>query len=214
MKIEVSNVSRKLGNEEVLKNINLELESGKIYGFIGRNGSGKTMLFRTLCGFLKPDTGYVKVDGRDLYKNNEFPKDTAALLEKPNYISDLTGFENLKLLSKIKNIINDDQIMETLKLVNLENEADKKFKKYSLGMKQKLGIAGVLMEDPKIMILDEPFNGLDDESAEKIRKILLKEKEKGKLILIATHIKEDIEILGDVIYKMDKGVIKNKDEKR
>ena len=214
MKIEVSNVSRKLGNEEVLKNINLELESGKIYGFIGRNGSGKTMLFRTICGFLKPDTGYVKVDGRDLYKNNEFPKDTAALLEKPNYISDLTGFENLKLLSKIKNIINDDQIMETLKLVNLENEADKKFKKYSLGMKQKLGIAGVLMEDPKIMILDEPFNGLDDESAEKIRKILLKEKEKGKLILIATHIKEDIEILGDVIYKMDKGVIKNKDEKR
>lgn len=214
MKIEVSNVSRKLGNEEVLKNINLELEPGKIYGFIGRNGSGKTMLFRTICGFLKPDTGYVKVDGRDLYKNNEFPKDTAALLEKPNYISDLTGFENLKLLSKIKNIINDDQIMETLKLVNLENEADKKFKKYSLGMKQKLGIAGVLMEDPKIMILDEPFNGLDDESAEKIRKILLKEKEKGKLILIATHIKEDIEILGDVIYKMDKGVIKNKDEKR
>jgi len=214
MKIEVNNVRRKLGNEEVLKNINLELESGKIYGFIGRNGSGKTMLFRTICGFLKPDTGYVKVDGRDLYKNNEFPKDTAALLEKPNYISDLTGFENLKLLSKIKNIINDDQIMETLKLVNLENEADKKFKKYSLGMKQKLGIAGVLMEDPKIMILDEPFNGLDDESAEKIRKILLKEKEKGKLILIATHIKEDIEILGDVIYKMDKGVIKNKDEKR
>lgn len=214
MKIEVSNVSRKLGNEEVLKNINLELEPGKIYGFIGRNGSGKTMLFRTICGFLKPDTGYVKVDGRDLYKNNEFPKDTAALLEKPNYISDLTGFENLKLLSKIKNIINDDQIMETLKLVNLENEADKKFKKYSLGMKQKLGIAGVLMEDPKIMILDEPFNGLDDESAEKIRKILLKEKEKGKLILIATHIKEDIEILGDVIYKMDKGVIKSKDEKR
>lgn len=214
MKIEVSNVSRKLGNEEVLKNINLELESGKIYGFIGRNGSGKTMLFRTLCGFLKPDTGYVKVDGRDLYKNNEFPKDTAALLEKPNYISDLTGFENLKLLSKIKNIINDDQIMETLKLVNLENEADKKFKKYSLGMKQKLGIAGVLMESPKIMILDEPFNGLDDESTEKIRKILLKEKEKGKLILIATHIKEDIEILGDVIYKMDKGVIKSKDEKR
>lgn len=214
MKIEVNNVRRKLGNEEVLKNINLELESGKIYGFIGRNGSGKTMLFRTICGFLKPDTGYVKVDGRDLYKNNEFPKDTAALLEKPNYISDLTGFENLKLLSKIKNIINDDQIMETLKLVNLENEADKKFKKYSLGMKQKLGIAGVLMEDPKIMILDEPFNGLDDESTEKIRKILLKEKEKGKLILIATHIKEDIEILGDVIYKMDKGVIKSKDEKR
>ena len=214
MKIEVSNVSRKLGNEEVLKNINLELEPGKIYGFIGRNGSGKTMLFRTICGFLKPDTGYVKVDGRDLYKNNEFPKDTAALLEKPNYISDLTGFENLKLLSKIKNIINDDQIMETLKLVNLENEADKKFKKYSLGMKQKLGIAGVLMEDPKIMILDEPFNGLDDESTEKIRQILLKEKEKGKLILIATHIKEDIEILGDVIYKMDKGVIKSKDEKR
>ncbi len=214
MKIEVSNVSRKLGNEEVLKNINLELEPGKIYGFIGRNGSGKTMLFRTICGFLKPDTGYVKVDGRDLYKNNEFPKDTAALLEKPNYISDLTGFENLKLLSKIKNIINDDQIMETLKLVNLENEADKKFKKYSLGMKQKLGIAGVLMESPEIMILDEPFNGLDDESTEKIRKILLKEKEKGKLILIATHIKEDIEILGDVIYKMDKGVIKSKDEKR
>ena len=166
------------------------------------------MLLKTICGFVKPDKGYVIVNGEDIYKNNTFPKNTAALIERPNYLPELTGFENLKMLASINKKIDDTEILNTLKKVNLLDEKDKKFKKYSLGMKQKLGIAQVLMENPDIMILDEPFNGLEEESANKIRKILLEEKEKGKLIIIATHIKEDIDELCNVIFHIDKGKIK------
>lgn len=208
MKIEIKNVTKKIDKEMVLNDISLSLNSGTIYGLVGRNGSGKSMLLKTICGFVKPDKGYVIVNGEDIYKNNTFPKNTAALIERPNYLPELTGFENLKMLASINKKIDDTEILNTLKKVNLLDEKDKKFKKYSLGMKQKLGIAQVLMENPDIMILDEPFNGLEEESANKIRKILLEEKEKGKLIIIATHIKEDIDELCNVIFHIDKGKIK------
>ena len=208
MKIEIKNVTKKIDKEMVLNDISLSLNSGTIYGLVGRNGSGKSMLLKTICGFVKPDKGYVIVNGEDIYKNNTFPKNTAALIERPNYLPELTGFENLKMLASINKKIDDTEILNTLKKVNLLDEKDKKFKKYSLGMKQKLGIAQVLMENPDIMILDEPFNGLEEESANKIRKILLEEKEKGKLIIIATHIKEDIDGLCNVIFHIDKGKIK------
>ena len=208
MKIEIKNVTKKIDKEMVLNDISLSLNSGTIYGLVGRNGSGKSMLLKTICGFVKPDKGYVIVNGEDIYKNNTFPKNTAALIERPNYLPELTGFENLKMLASINKKIDDTEILNTLKKVNLLDEKDKKFKKYSLGMKQKLGIAQVLMENPDIMILDEPFNGLEEESANKIRKILLEEKEKGKLIIIATHIKEDIDELCHVIFHIDKGKIK------
>ena len=208
MKIEIKNVTKKIDKEMVLNDISLSLNSGTIYGLVGRNGSGKSMLLKTICGFAKPDKGYVIVNGEDIYKNNTFPKNTAALIERPNYLPELTGFENLKMLASINKKIDDTEILNTLKKVNLLDEKDKKFKKYSLGMKQKLGIAQVLMENPDIMILDEPFNGLEEESANKIRKILLEEKEKGKLIIIATHIKEDIDELCNVIFHIDKGKIK------
>ena len=210
MKIELNNVTKKLDKELVLNDISLSLDSGKIYGLVGRNGSGKSMLLKTICGFVKPDKGYVKVDGEDIYKNNTFPKKTAALIERPNYLPDLTGYENLKMLASINKIIGDKEILNTLEKVNLLEEKDKKFKKYSLGMKQKLGIAQVLMENPDIMIFDEPFNGLEEESVKKIRKLLLDEKKKGKLIIIATHIKEDINELCDIIYRVDNGRIINK----
>ena len=208
MKIEIKNVTKKIDKEMVLNDISLSLNSGTIYGLVGRNGSGKSMLLKTICGFVKPDKGYVIVNGEDIYKNNTFPKNTAALIERPNYLPELTGFENLKMLASINKKIDDTEILNTLKKVNLLDEKDKKFKKYSLGMKQKLGIAQVLMENPDIMILDEPFNGLEEESANKIRKILLEEKQKGKLIIIATHIKEDIDELCNVIFHIDKGKIK------
>ena len=207
MKVELKNVTKRLDKELVLNDISLSLDSGKIYGLVGRNGSGKSMLLKTICGFVKPDKGYVKVDGEDIYKNNTFPKKTAALIERPNYLPDLTGYENLRMLASINKVIGDKEILDTLEKVNLLEEKDKKFKKYSLGMKQKLGIAQVLMEKPDIMIFDEPFNGLEDESVKKIRKLLLDEKKKGKLIIIATHIKEDINELCDIIYRVDNGKI-------
>ena len=208
MSIIINNVSKKIGNDVILDNINLTFEEGKIYGLVGRNGSGKSMILKTICGFIKPDTGFVLIDDNDIYKTCSFPDDTGALLDVPNYIPDLTGLENLQLLAQIQNKIGNDEIIETLKMVNLYESKDKKFKKYSLGMKQKLGIAQALMENPKIIILDEPFNGLEDESCEKIRKLLIDEKNKNKIIIIATHIKEDIESLCDVVYRVDNGKIK------
>lgn len=208
--IEIKNVSKKLDYENVLDHINLTLKKGLIYGFIGRNGSGKSMLLKTICGFVPPDEGEVIVNNVNLYQTNTFPLSTAALIEHPNYLPDLSGFENLKMLASINHKIDDEQIIKTLETVNLIEEKDKKFKKYSLGMKQKLGIAQVLMEDPLILLLDEPFNGLEEESAAKIRQLLLKEKERGKTIVLATHIKEDIKTLCDEIYVLEKGRIKDK----
>lgn len=205
MKVKIENLTKKIDNNIILDNINLDLEDGKIYGFIGRNGSGKSMLFKTICGFIKPTTGKVIVNGVDLYEKNEFPKETSALIDSPKFITSLSGFENLKLIASIQNKIDDSAINNVLKEINLFSNKDKKVGKYSLGMKQKLGIAQVLMEDPKMIILDEPFNGLEEDSVKKVRDILLSEKEKGKLILIASHIKDDIEILADEVIKLDGG---------
>lgn len=205
--IEVKNLTKKIGNDEILKDINLKLECGKIYGFVGRNGSGKSILFKTLCGFINPTEGEVKVNNIDIYKENTFPDSTRALIEKPNFIDDISGLENLKLLAKIQNTITEEDILKYLDLFELTKYKDKTFKKYSLGMKQKLGIIQVLMEDPKIIILDEPFNGLEEQSVDLLRKILLEEKKKNKLTIIASHIKEDIDILADEIYRVDGGKI-------
>ena len=205
--IKVKNLTKKIGNEEVLKDININLNCGKIYGFVGRNGSGKSILFKTLCGFITPTEGEVKVNNIDIYKENTFPDSTRALIEKPNFIDDISGLENLKLLAKIQNTITEEEILKYLDLFELTKYKDKAFKKYSLGMKQKLGIIQVLMEDPKILILDEPFNGLEEQSVDLLRNILLEEKKKNKLIVIASHIKEDIDILADEIYRIDGGKI-------
>ena len=208
MKIEIKKVSKKFKDIEVLKNVSMTLELGHIYGFTGHNGSGKTVLLKLICAFLEPTTGEILFDGKNVIKENSFPPSTRALIEKPNFLSDLTGYENLELLARIQNIIGEKEIEDTLKKVGLEEDKDKLYYKYSLGMKQKLGIAQVLMEDPEILILDEPFNGLDENSIKNIRKILLKEKEKGKLIILATPDKEDIKVLCDEIYKFNDGTVK------
>ncbi len=207
MKIIIKNLTKEIDNNIILDNINLGLEGGKIYGFIGRNGSGKSMLFKTICGFIKPTSGSVVVNGVDLYEKNEFPKETSALIDSPKFITSLSGFENLKLIASIQNKIDDLAINNILTELNLFAHKDKKVGKYSLGMIQKLGIAQVLMEDPKMIILDEPFNGLEEESVKKVRNILLAEKKKGKLILIASHIIDDIDILADQVIKLDGGKI-------
>jgi len=207
MKIEVKNVTKSFGKNEVIHNIDMVFESGKIYGLIGRNGSGKSVFLKILCGFYKPTTGSVIYDGVDITKNNLFPINTRALIERPNFLPDLTGFENLELLASIQKKISKEDIISTLKRINLYEEKDKKFSKYSLGTKQKLGIAQVLMEDPEVMIFDEPMNGVENETALEIRKIIKEEKKKGKLIIIASHIKEDIVGLSDEVYEFDAGKI-------
>lgn len=208
MEIIVKNLEKKFKKIVVLENINVKFEKGKIYALIGRNGSGKSIFLKMLCGFYNPTKGTILYGDVDIVKENTYPPSTRALIEKPNFLPDFSGFENLKLLAGIQNKINDETILQTLKDVNLYEERNKKYSNYSLGMKQKLGIAQVLMENPEVIILDEPFNGIEDKTAEKIRNILLEEKKKGKIIIIASHIKEDIEKLADVIYKFDACTLK------
>ena len=205
--IELKQVSKKINDNYILKDINLKLTKGKIYGLIGRNGSGKTMLLNTICGFIEPTSGSVLIEGKDLYKSKTFADNTRALIEHPKFLGNLTGYKNLELLASINNVIGKTEIEQTLKDVNLIEEKDKLYKKYSLGMKQKLGIAQVLMEDPDIMIFDEPFNGLDEESAKMIREKLINIK-KNKIIIIATQIRDDIDNLCDVTYTMDSGKLR------
>lgn len=206
--IVVKEVSKSFDDAEVLHDINLEFKEGHIYGFVGRNGSGKSVLFKIMCGLYFPTTGSVVIDGVDIHKNNIFPNNMRVLIEKPNFLPNLTGLENLKLLASIQNKITEDDIIDILNKLNLKDDMNKLYHKYSLGMKQKLAIAQVLMEDPEIMIFDEPFNGVEEKTVKIIKNILLEEKKKKKIILIASHIKDDIEQLADIVYLMDDGKIK------
>lgn len=210
MKIEVKNVRKDFKKINVLHDLNITFESGKIYGLIGRNGSGKSVFLKMICGFYEPTEGEILFDGVNIIKEKTFPSNTRALIEKPCFLPDLTGLENLQLLASIQKKINSDDINKTLKDVNLYDERNKKYSQYSLGMKQKLGIAQVLMENPDVIILDEPFNGIENSTADKLRKLLLNEKKNGKIIIVASHIKEDIEILVDELYEFDGGTITKK----
>ena len=210
MEFKLENVSKKIDGIEIIKNVNIVLESGHIYGFIGRNGSGKTMLLKMICGFIKPSTGKILLNNNDIYKKNFFTDDIKALIESPKFINDLSGFDNLKLLAGIQKKITDNSIEEWLKKFGLFSEKDKLYSKYSLGMKQKIGIIQVLMENPNVIILDEPFNGLDEKSVKLVKDILMTEKKNGKLIIISSHIKEDIDYLCDIKVKFENGMIKIK----
>ncbi len=204
MIVKLDNISKSFKHQPIINNINITFKPNKIYGIIGRNGSGKTVLLKMICGILKPDSGKILFDNEDYINKFGVPKSTRALIETPEMINDLSGFENLKLIASIKNEIDDKQILKTLEIVGLKNEEYKKYKNYSLGMKQKLGIAQVLMEDADLIILDEPFNGLDDKSANNMRN-LIKSLKANKIIIVATHIKDDIENLIDDLYKIDGG---------
>lgn len=207
MEIVIRNLSKKFKDNLVLDNVNLKFESGNIYGFVGENGSGKSVLLKLICSFYIPSNGEILIDNINYCDNSSFPNNLRAFIDIPSFYPEKTGFENLKILAKIQNKINDEKIIETLKIVNLYEEKDKKFYEYSMGMKQKLGIASVIMEDPKIMIFDETFNGVDEKSKEKIIDHLKKIKNK-KIIIVSSHIKEDINKLCDQLYYFEKGTIK------
>lgn len=203
--IKLKNVTKKFKDEIILDKISVDFKKGNIYGIIGRNGCGKSVLFKTICGFMCPNSGKVVVNNVDIYDEKTFPNDLAALIENPKFLDNLTGFENLKLLAGINNLISDEQILNIMKRLGLLKYKDKLYKNYSLGTKQKLGISQVLMEDNNILIFDEPFSCLDDKSVNIVREIILEEKKKGKLIILASHVKEDIEILCDYVYRLSDG---------
>ncbi len=205
--IVIKELSKRYGEIEVLHNINLAMKAGTIVGFVGRNGSGKTMLMKHICGLVHPSEGEIWICGKKLEKRGEISDNIGAIIENPGFLPEYSGFQNLKLLAMIQRKITDEKIRETLKLVGLENAGKKHVGKYSLGMKQRLGIAQAIMENPDILILDEPMNGLDNEGVEEVRTLLISLKEKGKLIIIASHTREDIELLCDEVYRMEKGKI-------
>ena len=208
MEIKLISYNKKIKEDYVLKDINYTFKQGNIYGLIGKNGSGKTMLLKAMSGFLRPSNGKVIVNDQELYLKEEFPKDMGVMIGNCEYIKDMTGKDNLKYLASLLKKIDDDRINEVIDIVNLTDEKDKLVKKYSLGMKQKLGIAQAIMEYPKILLLDEPFNGIDNESVSKIKKYLYSIK-KDTIIIIATHYKEDIDNYCDSIIKLENGTIIN-----
>ncbi|MBP3237820.1 MAG: ATP-binding cassette domain-containing protein [Lachnospiraceae bacterium] len=207
MIIEVKNLNLTIKKQKILENVSLSCEEGRIYGLVGRNGSGKTMLMKCICGFIRPDEGEIDVLGKRIGKDCDFAPDTGIIIETPGFIGHYSGFKNLKLLAAIKKKIDDDRIREIMEFVGLDPKVKKSVRKYSLGMRQRLGLAQAIMEDPKVLILDEPMNGLDKEGVEDMRKYLLKLREEGKTILIASHSSEDIAVLCDRTYEMEKGVI-------
>jgi ABC-2 type transport system ATP-binding protein len=203
--VEIKNLTKVIKGRIILDDINLEIENNKIYGFFGRNGSGKTMLFRAICGLIKPTSGEVRVFGKKIGYDVSFPESLGLIIENVGFWEQWTAFQNLKFLASIKNIISDEDIIASLKRVGLDPNDKRPYKKYSLGMKQRVGIAQAIMEKPKLLVLDEPTNSLDEEGVKLIRKILLEEKSRGATILIASHIKEDIDMLADERYKVDAG---------
>lgn len=205
----IENATKKFGTQTVLNNVSLTLEDGKIYGFVGQNGCGKTVLFKSICGFIYLDRGTITVDGKVIGKDIDIIKDAGIIIESPGFLPNYSAFKNLKFLTMIKDNIGDEQIKSTLISVGLDPESKKVVGKFSLGMRQRLGIAQAIMENPNILILDEPMNGLDKRGVEDIRKILMDLKKKGKLILLASHNPLDIDILCDCVYELDAGTIVN-----
>lgn len=207
MKIIAENIVKTIKKRIILDNISLELESGNIYGFVGRNGCGKTMLFRALSGLMHIDSGRITIDGKVLHKDINVPPSIGLIIENAGLYNEFSGFKNLKLLADINKIISDTEITKAISDVGLDPNDKRPVRKYSLGMKQRLIIAQAIMESPDIIMLDEPTNALDERGVKLIRDIILREKERGALVLIASHNKEDIEILADRVYYMDGGKI-------
>lgn len=208
MKLTVTNYTKVIKNKIILDCINLELESGVTYGFFGRNGSGKTMLFRAITTLIYPTKGDIQIDGKSIIHEDFDLSQIGILIEDPGFYPHLTGFENLEMLYTINHKKDEKHINTILDKVGLNDAKNQKYKEYSLGMKQRLRIAQAFMENQKIIILDEPTNGLDEKGIEIVRKIIQEEKQRGKLILLASHNKDDLKILCDKVYRIHEGKIK------
>lgn len=207
MIIEITNVEKSIRGITILDQINLRFESGNIYGIIGKNGSGKTMLLRVIAGLIYPTVGQVAVDGSIMGKDISFPPDAGILIEKPEFLNHLTGLENLKFLAEIRRITPEQKIKDFMRIFELDPTSTKTMRKYSLGMKQKIGIIQAIMESQQLLILDEAFNALDEKSVATLREILVGFKAEGKLIIITSHNREDIEAICDYSYKIENGKI-------
>lgn len=203
--ITVEHVGLTIGKNVILKDINMEMERGKIYGFIGRNGSGKTMLMRCICGFVRITDGKISVNNQRIGEDVDFPSNIGIIIENPEFVPYYSGYKNLKLLADVKKRIGKEEIKNAMQMAGLNPNLRLHVGRYSLGMRQRLGIAQAIMEDPDILILDEPMNGLDNEGIEDVRTILIGLKEKGKTVIIASHNKEDIDILCDKVWNLEHG---------
>ena len=205
--IEVQNVVKRFRDQVVLKNVSISFEKGKIHGIVGRNGSGKTVLFKCICGLMHPEEGVILVNGKRVGRDVDMPEDIGAIIEAPGFLPNYSGYKNLRFLANIRRKIGKEEILNVLKTVGLDPESRKHVGKYSLGMRQRLGIAQAIREAPEILILDEPMNGLDNAGVQDIRALLLELKAQGKTILLASHNHEDIAALCDTVHEMDGGVL-------
>lgn len=199
----VEHVYKAFGKEVVLEDVNLHIPPGRILGVVGANGCGKTVLMKCICGFLRPDKGSVTVGGRRIGKDCDFPESIGVIIETPGFIPYKSGYRNLKVLAALKGRIGKKEIVEALRQVGLYESRRKAVQKYSLGMRQRLGLAQAIMEDPEVLVLDEPFNGLDKDTAGQMRRLLLGLRERGRAILLASHNGQDIRELCDEVYEME-----------
>lgn len=201
--IVVEHIYKSFGKDSVLEDVNLTIKSGEIFGVVGNNGSGKTVLMKCICGFMKPDKGKIYVNGRRIGKDCDFPDSLGMIIETPGFLPNLSGYKNLKILADLKAKIGREEIKDSLAKVGLDPNLRKHVSKYSLGMRQRLGIAQAIMENPNVLILDEPFNGLDKAGVVHMRGLLKELKEQGKSILLASHNAQDIEELCDNVHEME-----------
>lgn len=205
MHIDIQHFTKRIDGTVVLDDISLQMESGKIYGFQGKNGSGKSMLMRAICGLIHPTEGSIKIDEKLMGTDISFPESAGILIENPGFISSYSGLQNLKLIALIKRQVKEEYIKELMERFHLDPADKKAYRKYSLGMKQKLGIIAAIMEMPELIILDEPMNGLDEESIEILKDMILELKEKGKLIILSCHDSEELLYLADEIFNLKNG---------
>ena len=205
MNIKISHVSKTIKNNPVIKDISMELQSGAVYGFKGIIGSGKTMLMRLISGLIRPSQGEISMNGKILGKDISFPNSIGVFLENPAFLDAYSGFNNLKLLASIKSVASDDDIRNTLLRVGLDPDSNKKYKKYSLGMKQRLGIAAAIMEKPEIVILDEPTNSLDEDGVDLVKHIVRNEKERNALVIVSCHDEGILKGMSDEVFLLEQG---------
>lgn len=210
MEIVFNHVSKKLGKNIVIDDMSFKIDSHKITGLKGINGSGKTMIMRLMSGLIYPSSGTVSIDDKILGKDIAFPESIGLLLENPSFINKYSGYDNLRLLSDIRSTINEERIQEVMRIVGLEKSGNKKYKKFSLGMKQRLGIAAAIMEQPQIVLLDEPTNALDSDGVEMVKRIINGEKERGATVVVSCHDSEMLESLSDEIIEIQGGRIVRK----